>query len=114
VAVPALIFVIALGGGALVAARALPRLDSDRVGWLSFWIVCLLVGIAVALVGLNVYATVRTIDQVTANVVGTAKSDVLANGLTTILEQVGPVLGLAAAVYLLAPSGEAATERRPQ
>jgi hypothetical protein len=41
---------------------------------------------------------------------GTAKPDVLATGVSTILERVGAVLGLAAAVYLLAPSDESTTE----
>jgi hypothetical protein len=105
VGVPALIVVVALGGGIVASTRVLPRLADDRVGRLSFWTVCLLLGIAVALVALDVYGTVRAIDRV-GGIGGTAKSDVLASGLSTILDHVGPVLGVAAAVYLLAPSGE--------
>jgi hypothetical protein len=110
VAVPALIFVVALVGGVVVSGRLLPSLDDDRVGQIAFWTVCLLVGIAVALIGLNIYAIVRSIHQVTTNIGGTSKADVLANGLTIILEQVGPVVGLAGAVYLLAPSENPASE----
>jgi uncharacterized membrane protein YhaH (DUF805 family) len=84
----------------------LPALADDRVGRLSFWSVCLLLGIAVALVAMNVYEIVRAIDRVTTNLGGVGKSDVLATGLSSILQQAGPVLGLAAAVYLLAPSGD--------
>jgi hypothetical protein len=77
---------------------------------LAFVVVCCLVGIALALVGVDVYEIVRDIDR-TTDVGGVGKADILAGGLSSILRDVGPVIGLAAAVYLLAP---AKNEDEPQ
>ena len=73
--------------------------------------VCGLLGIASALVTLHIYEIVRTIDQVTSNLGGVGKSDVLATGLIDTLRDAGTVLGLAAAVYLLAPSVDEVDDR---
>ncbi len=104
--VPAALFVLTLAGGGLVASRWLPALAADRVGRLAFILVCVLLGIALAITGLEIYETVRVINRFPANIGGTAKSDLLASGLITILTDAGPLLGLAAAVYLLAPEGD--------
>jgi hypothetical protein len=104
-AVPVVILLAAFAGGAVATARWLPPLAAGAVGRLAFGVVCGLVGIAVALVGLNVYEVVRQLDQATTiGGVGPHKADILASGLTDILRDVGPVIGLAAAVYLLAPA----------
>jgi hypothetical protein len=106
VLVPALIFVVALAGGATVAVLRLPPLADNPIGRLAFAGVCMLLGVALALVAMDVYLTVREIvhfTAVAASIGGNSKSDLLASGLSTILSQAGPVLGLALAVYLLAP-----------
>jgi hypothetical protein len=87
-------------------ARWLPGLAGGQVGGLAFLAVCGLLGISLALVGIHAYEIVRALDQVTSNLGGVSKADVLANGLVNILRDTGPVLGLAFTVYLLAPSGE--------
>lgn len=74
---------------------------------MAFILVCVLLGIALSIVGLEIYETVRVINRFPASVGGTAKSDLLASGLITILTDAGPLIGLAAVVYLLAPEGGA-------
>ena len=112
VAVPALIFVVTFASAGLASARWLPDLAADQVGGLAFLAVCGLLGIASALVTLHIYEIVRTIDQVTSNLGGVGKSDVLATGLIDTLRDTGTVLGLAAAVYLLAPSVDEVDDRQ--
>jgi hypothetical protein len=93
VSVPLAIFVFAAVRGATAAARWLPPLASDRVGRLALLAVCVLLGVALALVGLNVYTTVRAIDRVTASgIAGTSKADILTAGLLSILSSAGPLL----------------------
>jgi hypothetical protein len=109
VLVPLAIFLVACAGGAFAAARWLPPLAADRVGRLALVAVCVLLGVALALVALNVYETVRTLDRFSAAFGGTTKADILAAGLVNLVTNGGPLLGLAAAVYLLAPSDEGAS-----
>jgi hypothetical protein len=60
----------------------------------------------VALIGMHVYEIVRVLDRISSSFGGVSKSDVLASGLVDILRDTGLVLGLAAAVYLLAPADD--------
>ncbi len=70
-------------------------------------VVCGLAGIALALIGVEIYVMVREIDRATiTSGLGSEKADVLATGLISILRDVGPLVGLAAAVYLLAPAAD--------
>ncbi len=103
-AVPILIFVVGFVAGSALPARWLPELDEGRVAGVAFLVVCGLVGMVFALVALHVYEIVRQLDTASSLGVGNAKPDVIANGLLAMLRDVGPILGLAAAVYLLAPA----------
>jgi hypothetical protein len=106
VGVPILIFVVGFGVGAALPARWLPDLGEGRVAGVAFLVVCGLVGMMFALVALHVYEIVRQLDSAGSLGVGNAKPDVIANGLLAMLRDIGPILGLAAAVYLLAPASE--------
>ncbi|MDQ6820189.1 MAG: hypothetical protein M3076_07610 [Actinomycetota bacterium] len=77
-----------------------------RVGGLALLVVCGLLGMALAIAGLHIYEIVREIDCSTSLGSTTDKPDLLALGVINILREAGPLLGLAAAVYLLAPAGE--------
>jgi hypothetical protein len=112
VAVPVLIFVATFAGGAMASARWLPPLALGRVGGLAFFSVCGLLGMSLALIGIHVYEIVRQLDQVVPSL-GVKKQDVLASGLETTLRDTGPVLGLAIAVYLLAPGEDEAPSVEP-
>jgi hypothetical protein len=102
-AVPILIFVVGFGVGSALPARWLPDLGEGQVAGVAFLVVCGLVGMVFALVALHVYEIVRQLDSAGSLGVGNAKPDVMANGLLAMLRDIGPIFGLAAAVYLLAP-----------
>lgn len=102
-AIPILIFVVGFGAGSALPARWLPDLGEGRVAGVAFLVVCGLVGMVFALVALHVYEIVRQLDSASSLGVANAKPDVIANGLLAMLRDIGPILGLAAAVYLLAP-----------
>jgi hypothetical protein len=104
--VPILIFVVGFGVGSALPARWLPDLGEGQVAGVAFLVVCGLVGMVFALVALHVYEIVRQLDSAGALGVGNAKPDVIANGLLAMLRDIGPIFGLAAAVYLLAPTRE--------
>jgi hypothetical protein len=104
--VPILIFVVGFGVGAALPAGWLPDLGEGRVAGVAFFVVCGLAGTVFALVALHVYEIVRQLDSANALGAGNAKPDVVANGLLAMLRDIGPILGLAAAVYLLAPEPE--------
>jgi hypothetical protein len=101
-AVPVLIFVATFAGGAMASARWLPPLALGRVGGLALFAASGLLGISLALIGVHVYEIVRQLNQFVPSL-GVKKQDVIATGLETTLRDTGPVLGLAIAVYLLAP-----------
>lgn len=103
--VPLGIFVISFAVGAYACGSTLPSLGASRVGQISFMVVCVLLGVVVALVALHVYEIVRELDN--ADVASVLKKpDTVAEGLETMMRDAGPILGLAAAVYLLAPAPE--------
>jgi hypothetical protein len=112
-AVPILIFLIAIVAGAAVAARWLPMLERDRVGTLAFWVTCGLAGVALALGAVHVYEVVRELNNLSGGDLGNAKPDVVATGLIDTLRDIGPVLGLGAAVYLLAPASTELEQAAP-
>jgi hypothetical protein len=51
-----------------------------------------------------VYEIARQLNDASSLGVGNEKPDVVANGIMAMLRDVGPILGLSAAVYLLAPA----------
>lgn len=95
--VPIIIFVLAFVIG-------LPDLAEGRVAGLSFLVVCGLVGMALALVAVHIYEIAHQLNNAARLGLSSEKPDVVANGIMAMLRDVGPVLGLAAAVYLLAPA----------
>jgi hypothetical protein len=112
-AVPILIFLIALAAGVLLAARWLQEVGDGRIADIAQWVTCALVGVAVALVAIHVYEIVRQLNNANIGGVGNAKPDIVASGIADTLRDVGPILGLSAAVYLLAPP-HASEESRPR
>jgi hypothetical protein len=78
------------------------------VGGLAFFVVCGLLGTALGLVGLHIFSIVEELNRLGG--LGVGKADFVATGLTSMLWEAGSVLGLASAVYLLAPAAEIAEE----
>ena len=102
VAIPIGAAVVALVAGWTLADHYLPRLADDRVGRLAFRVVCVLLAIALAYVVVQVYYTVEALRQGHGQY-GT-DGQWVAGCIVTTLSDLGPILGFAAAVYLLAPS----------
>jgi hypothetical protein len=100
---PILIFLVAFAAGGVAAAGVLPDLADGRVAGIALFAVAGLAGMAVALVAVHVYEIVRQIHDAGALGAAGSKPDVVANGLMAMLRDIGPIVGLAAAVYLLAP-----------
>ena len=104
--VPILIFLIAFAAGGVAAAGMLPDLAEGRVAGIALLVVAGLAGMTLALVAVHVYEIVRQLDNAGTLGISSSKPDVVANGLMAMLRDIGPILGLAAAVYLLAPGRE--------
>jgi len=103
---PILIFLIALAAGGVAAAGLLPDLGEGRVAGVALLVIAGLCGMALALVAVHVYEIVRQLDNAATLGISGSKPDVVANGLMAMLRDIGPIVGLAAAVYLLAPGRE--------
>jgi hypothetical protein len=104
--VPILIFVVAFAVGSVGPARWLPELEDGRVGGLALTVVCGLLGVVLALVAVHAYELVRQLHQARALGLSDQKPDTIANGILETLRDAGPILGLAAVTYLLAPASE--------
>jgi hypothetical protein len=104
-AVPIIIFVVCLAVGVYASSRWLPELASGPVGGLSFFVVCGLVGAAFAVFGLRIYLIVENLE----GFLGSLRRFTVANGLESMLEECGLLLGFAATVYLLAPRASSDT-----
>jgi hypothetical protein len=105
--IPVVIFVVCLAGGAVASARWLPDLAAGPIGGSAFLIVCGLAGASLALVGLHVYSIANALSTGGFAGVRNAKAEIMASGLQSMLWEAGSLLGLAAAVFLLAPRVEA-------
>jgi hypothetical protein len=101
---PILIFVVAFAIGSVLPARWLPDLASGNVSGLALIVVCGLLGMVLSLVAVHAYELVRQLNQAQALGLSGQKPDTAANAILTTLRDVGPILGLAAATYLLAPA----------
>ena len=110
--VPILIFLIAFAAGGVAAAGLLPDLAEGRVAGIALLVVAGLAGITLALIAVHVYEIVRQLNHAGTLGVAGSKPDVVANGLMAMLRDIGPIVGLAAAVYLLAPGREDDLETR--
>lgn len=102
--IPVVIFVVCLCAGVVAGTRWLPALAAGVVGGLAFFVVCGLLGAALALVGLHVYSIVEDVNAFS----GLKHGEVVAGGLASMLWESGSLAGVAAVVYLLAPRGEVA------
>jgi hypothetical protein len=102
--VPILIFVACLAAGAFACARLLPGLAEGPVGGLAFFVVCGLASGALAVVALRIYLIVEEVSQ--SDTPGHITHEVVADGLSQMLWEAGLLLGLAGAVFLLAPGDE--------
>jgi hypothetical protein len=100
--VPVAIFVTCLCVGVFAGARWLPDLAEGTVGGLAFFAVCGLLGAASALVGLHIYSIVHGLGGTT----GSFRSELVASGLNGMLWEAGSLVGIATAIYLLAPTVE--------
>jgi hypothetical protein len=108
---PLVIFVVCLAVGVVAGSRWLPELAAGPVGGLAFFVVCGLLGAALGVVGLHVYSIVEELDRFgSRGFVGFGNGEIVATGLRGMLFEAGSLLGLAGAVYLLAPRGRAAGE----
>lgn len=100
VAIPVIIFVACLSAGVYAATRWLPSMPDGPAGGLAFFAACGLLGGALAVVGLHVYQIVEE----THNGLSGLNREIVANNLDDMVWEGGLMLGLAAALYLLAPS----------
>jgi hypothetical protein len=103
-AVPIVICLVAFVLGAVLTARWLPDLAEGRVAGIALVVTCGLAGMVLALVAVHVYEIGRQVTSAGSLGVTNAKPDIVANGVMALLRDVGPILGLAGAVYLLAPA----------
>jgi hypothetical protein len=103
VGVPILVFVLCLGGGAVAAGQWLPDIEAGVTGGLAFFVVCGLLGLALALFGMHIYLIVHELNHLAFGPGGLTKAEVVGDGLRDIAFEDGAVLGLAFAVFLLAP-----------
>ncbi len=100
--VPVAIFVACLCVGVFAGARWIPDLADGAVGGLAFFAVCGLLGAPSAIVGLHVYSIVHGLGGTT----GSFRSELVASGLNGMLWEAGSLVGIATAIYLLAPTVE--------
>ena len=101
--IPVAIFVVCLSVGVIASAQWLPDLAEGPVGGISLFLVCGLLGTALALIGLHIYSIVEAVNQIGGGVKAIGKGEVVAAGLTSLAWETGSLIGLAMVVYLLAP-----------
>jgi predicted phage tail protein len=103
--IPIAIFVVCLSAGVIASSRWLPDLRAGPVGGLAFFLVCGLMGAALALAGLHIYSIVE-ISKNSEAAFGSRnfRAEFVASGLASMLWEVGSLVALATVVYLLAPS----------
>jgi hypothetical protein len=99
---PVVILVACLCVGTFAGARWLPDLANGTVGGLAFFAVCGLLGAALGLVGLHIYSIVHGLGGTS----GRFRSELVATGLNGMLWEAGSLIGIATAIYLLAPAAE--------
>ena len=104
--VPILTFVVALAAGSVLTARWLPDTGSGPVGTIALAAVSGLVGITCALVAVHVCYLVQQLDQSASLDVSGGNPEIVSNAILSTLRDAGPVIGLAAVAYLLAPGSD--------
>jgi hypothetical protein len=103
--IPVLIAAVCFFAGAAAGVRWLPDLAEGPVGGLAFFVICGLLGAALALLGLHIYSIVEDLNNFSE------RGAILAGGLENMLWDSGSLLGLATVVYLLAPRVKTGGER---
>jgi amino acid transporter len=102
VVVALVIAVVAFAAGGYAARRWAPPLRETPVGRWAAIVVAVLAGAALVVVAMDVYELIRQLDRAGGDL-RDAKSDIVAGTIRTTLVGAGTLLGLAAAVHLLAP-----------
>jgi hypothetical protein len=97
-----IIAVLVFCAGGYAALRWAPPLQSTPVGRTAAIVVAVLFAAALVVLVLEVYELIRQLDRAGGEFVN-AKSDIVAGSLAQAFADAGPLLGLAAAVHLLAP-----------
>jgi hypothetical protein len=97
--VPIVIAVLCLCGGAFASARWLPDLPTGSIGGFTFFCVCGLVSVAVAVFGLRAYEAIELVHRGNSGQIG---REALAGVLSSMLWESGVVFALAAGLFLLA------------
>ncbi len=110
--VPVVLFLACFAAAIVAVDRWLPDLAQGRVGGIAFFTVAGLLGAAAGLMGLHIYEIIRTLALLPNE--RTNNPDIIAIGLEEMLYEVGTVVGLAAAVYLLAPPQEEPIDDAPE
>jgi hypothetical protein len=98
---PILIVVLGLAGGVAVARRLLPPLPSGPASGVASWMVGVLLGAAVAVVGLQAHDLIRALRD-DSSFFGDSDAQAISYFATNALHLGGLLFGLAAIVYLLA------------
>ena len=106
--IPIVVFLGCFAAAIVAVDRWLPDLAEGRVGGLAFFSVAGLLGAGASLLGLHIYEIVREVTLTQSEKV--SNIEIVTIGLENMLRDVGTVVGLAAAVYLLAPPLEAQTD----
>jgi hypothetical protein len=96
--------VVCFIAGVGASSRWLPELADGPVGGIAYFIVCGLAGAALSALGLNIDATVRSLEGTGSNLDG-IETTILADSLISIMRDCGTIAGLALIAYLLAPKG---------
>ncbi len=100
--IPVLVFLGAMSVGVLASARWLPDLADGRVAGIAFFLVCGMLGAALGLASMHIYAVVEELNRFHDNDYFD-KGQIVAGALRTTVFDSGLLVGLASAVYLLAP-----------
>jgi hypothetical protein len=108
---PIVIAVLCLCGGAFASARWLPDLPTGSIGGFTFFCVCGLISVGVAVFGLHVYQAIELVHRGNSGQLG---REALASVLSSMLWESGVVVAFAAGLFLLAshiaPADEQAAE----
>jgi hypothetical protein len=103
---PIIIFVVCFGGGFWAAVRFLPPLADNTVGTFAGFAVALLLGAALATVGLEIWEMARELRDVSGGIdefPNSTKGRVIAEHASSAVYYGGVLGGFACLTYLLAP-----------
>lgn len=100
--------VVGFAIGVLLAWRFLPPLATTREGVLATWLVRILFGLGISWSCLQVYYAIHSYVSLTSREailgLGESRSDILSRAVSSILMPGALLVGLSAAIFLLAPT----------